>query len=393
MTTARRGFDTVVVGGGLLGWSTAYQLVRRGQRIAVIDRADNGYATQAGAGIVAPGASLAAPEPFYPLAQHSVQAYDRLALHLAEDDVPDCGYDRPGMLFIARDDAEWERLQEAMRRMTARKAAGMGNLGALSFIDDAEAHRRFPPLMTIAGAIDVPDAARVNGRTLRDALRTASERRGATVINGDAAVQRTGDTVQIFIDDEPLTAESVVLASGAWSAALAEVCGFALPVYPQRGQILHFDLPRAETGNWPIIEWFGSHYMLTFPGGRVVTGATREHDSGYDVRMTAGGVAEVLNMALAIAPGLASSTLAEIRVGLRPFSPDSLPVLGRAPEFRNLFICTGHGPSGLTLGPGSGELIAALVAGESPALDLRPFDPARYQAGTGQRNASADTIR
>lgn len=370
--------EIVVVGGGLLGWSAAYRLTKRGRGVTVVDRADPGYATAAGAGIIAPGTSLAAPAAFYPIGKLSVDYYDRLIPELAEDGETGTGYAKVGMLFLARDEAEWERLPEAFQRMSQRRAEGMGNLGKLEMVDNATAKALFPPVADVAGAIHIPEAARVNGRSLRDALRSAAIKHGAGEITGSAALSREGERVSVTVDGTTVTPEAVVIAGGAWSPALAEAIGFSLPIYPQRGQIIHLDLPDTDTSRWPILEWFGSHYILTFPTNRVVAGATREHDSGYDVRMTAGGVREVLDVALSVAPGLATATLAEVRIGLRPFSPDGLPVLGRAPGLANAFLCTGHGPSGLQLGPLSGALVAALINGEEPAIDLTPFRPERY---------------
>jgi D-amino-acid dehydrogenase len=323
-----------------------------------------------------------------------VDYYETLIAQLAEDGAPDTGYAKPGMLFVARDEAELRRLPEALRRMQSRRAEGIGNLGELAMNDIAEAKQRFPPLGSIAGAIFIPGAGRVNGRSLRDALRDAAVRKGAVAVEADARLTRHGDQIAVEANGERSTPEAVVIAGGAWSGALIEAIGFSLPIYPQRGQIAHLDVPDVHTSGWPILEWFGSHYILTFPPNRVVVGATREHDSGFDVRMTAGGVHEVLSVALGIAPGLASATLAEVRVGLRPFSPDGLPVLGRAPGLRNGWLCTGHGPSGLTLGPVSGAIVAALIGDQQPELDLAPFDAARYAApgymeGLTAGNASA----
>lgn len=373
------GTDVVVIGGGLLGWAAGYRLAKRGRRVAVVDRADPGYATGAGAGIIAPGTSLAASPAFYALGKLAVEEYDRLIPDLAADGAPDTGYGRVGMLFVARDEAELARLPEAFRRMESRRAEGMGNIGALAWIDPAEAKARFPALMDVTAAIHVPDAARVNGRSLRDALRHAATARGAQAIAADAVVDRSGDRAAVTVEGETVTPEAIVIAGGAWSPALAAALALDLPIYPQRGQIVHFDLPGTDTSAWPILEWFGSHYMLAFPGSRVVCGATREHDSGYDPRLTAAGVREVLDVALGIAPGLAQATLAEVRVGLRPFSPDGLPVLGRAPGLANVYLCTGHGPSGLQLGPVSGAIVAELIDGEAPPLPLAPYAPERYQ--------------
>ena len=370
--------EIVVIGGGLLGWAAGYHLARSGRAVAVVDRADNGYATGAGAGIIAPGTSLASSPDFYTLGKLAVEEYDELIPALAESGAPDTGYGKVGMLFVARDDAEWERLPEAFRRMEERRAAGMGNLGELAFIDPAETKARFPAVADVVGAIHVPEAARVNGRSLRDSLRHAALGLGAQAVTASAEIGRNGDRATVTIEGTTVSPEAIVIAGGAWSPALTEAIGFSLPIYPQRGQILHFDLSWADTSTWPILEWFGSHYMLAFPEHRVVCGATREHDSGFDVRMTAGGVKEVLDIALAIAPGLAPATLAEIRIGLRPFSPDGLPVLGRAPGLENVYLCTGHGPSGLQLGPVSGALTAQLINGEELPLSLAPYRAERY---------------
>jgi D-amino-acid dehydrogenase len=371
--------EIVVIGGGLLGWSAAYRLAKSGRRVTVVDRSDHGYATAAGAGIIAPGTSLAAQPEFYVLGKLSVDYYNSLIPELAEDGETGTDYASVGMLFLARDEAEAQRLPEAFRRMSERREQGIGNLGELTYVDNATAKELFPPVADVVKAIYVPEAARVNGRYLRDALRSAAANHGAVSITGSAMVERHGETVSVSVDGTSVTPEAVVIAGGAWSASLAEVMGFALPLYPQRGQIIHFDLLDAETSRWPILEWFGSHYILTFPTNRVVAGATREHDSGYDVRVTAGGVQEVLDIALSVAPGLESATIAEIRIGLRPFSPDGLPVLGRAPGLSNVWLCTGHGPSGLTLGPVSGALVAGLINGQEPAIDLTPFGVERYQ--------------
>ena len=133
-----------------------------------------------------------------------------------------------------------------------------------------------------------------------------------------------------------------------------------------------------ETLSWPIIEGYHTHYILTFGPNRVVCGATREHDSGYELRLTAGGQYEVLSQALRVAPGLANGTIAEWRIGLRPFSRDQLPILGTVPGFDNLYLCTGHGPSGLTLGPYSGSAIAQLIVGETPEVDLSAYSVTRF---------------
>jgi D-amino-acid dehydrogenase len=372
--------DTIVIGGGLLGWSAAYPLVSAGQRVALVDRADEGHATQAGAGIIAPGMNVRDAETGYELRKASIAYYARLVEQLTEDGEPDTGYERVGALFIARSAEEAETLPALAEDMIRRRDDGLGNVGDVTLLDPDAARALFPPLGDIYGAIHASDACRVNGRTLRDAIRSASQRKGCQLLIGQAELESAGETlIEVRVGTTLIQGASLIIAAGAWSSSLAAKLGFELPIFPQRGQIVHLDMPDAYTGDWPIIVGYYDQYLLTFRPNRVVAGATRESDSGYEVRLTAGGVKSVLDEALAVAPGLAHGTIAEIRIGLRPFSPDRLPVLGPAPGYPNIFLCTGHGPSGLQLGPFSGALVAGLVLGELPSIDITPFSAERFQ--------------
>jgi D-amino-acid dehydrogenase len=374
--------DTIVIGGGLLGWSTAYPLVKAGQRVALVDRMDEGHATQAGAGIIAPGMNVSDSEAAYELRKAAIAYYDELVAALTADGEADTGYEKVGALFIARSEAEAELLPALAEDMIRRREDGLGNVGEVQLLDQAGARALFPPLGDIFGAIHAADACRVNGRTLRDALRSASQRNGCELIVGEAELVSASETlVEVKVGTTLLEGTQLIIAGGAWSGYLAEKLGFALPIFPQRGQIIHLDMPDAYTGDWPIIVGYYDQYLLTFRPNRVVCGATRESDSGYDVRLTAAGVKSVLDEALAVAPGLGHATIAEMRVGLRPFSPDKLPVLGAAPGYDNVFLCTGHGPSGLQLGPFSGRLVAGLAMGEAPGIDITPFLADRFQPG------------
>ncbi|GEO27915.1 hypothetical protein AAC03nite_37000 [Alicyclobacillus acidoterrestris] len=118
--------------------------------------------------------------------------------------------------------------------------------------------------------------------------------------------------------------------------------------------------------------------MLTFPDNRVVVGATREDNSGFDTEVTVGGVQEVIQQALRIAPGLAKGKVHEVRVGLRPATPDHLPVLGPVPGITGLYLATGHGANGLTAGAYSGVAVADSVMGRLVTIDLSPFSVTRF---------------
>jgi D-amino-acid dehydrogenase len=371
--------EIIVIGGGIVGGAAAYELAAAGVGVTLIDRADDGQATAAGAGILSPGTGTLGAGPLRPLAAAALAFYPGLLARLAGDGESDTGHAICGGLFVATSEEEADRLPAHLAAIEERRASGMANIGAVTLLDGAAARALFPPLADIPGAIHLGAIGRVNGRLLRDALHRAATKRGATIVHGSAEiVSGGGRATGVRADGRTIAADAVIVAGGAWTAALGAALGVGLPLYPQRGQILHLDVPGTTTSDWPVILGFGSQYLLAFPERRVVAGATREHDSGYDYRMTAGGVHEVLSEALRVAPGLATATLAEIRIGLRPTSPDGLPILGRVPGYDNIFVATGHGPSGLQLGPHSGATVARMAQGQAAGIDLSAFAAERF---------------
>jgi D-amino-acid dehydrogenase len=311
---------------------------------------------------------------FFTLAKPAVGYYPELLAALDDVDAGPTGYGVVGKVFLAENEDEAVRLEDVASLFVSRSEDGMPNMGNVQFIGPTDARDLFPPLRDTPRALFISGAARVDGGLLRDALVVAARHHGADIRNGDARpVPERARIVGVELDGERLEADQVVLAAGAWSNQIFDALGFSLPVAPQRGQIVHIRMPGQDTSRWPILAWFGHQYIVAFGPDRVVAGATRETGSGFDVRMTPGGLQEVLNTALRIAPGLADGTLSEVRVGLRPLSDDGLPFIGHAPGHDNVVISTGHGASGLQLGPYSGKVAADLVMGTSPMVDLTPF--------------------
>lgn len=371
----------VVVGGGVVGCGAAYAFARRGVGVTLVDRADDGQATAAGAGIVAPGTVVSASPGWYPLAFGGAACYPELLASLAEDGIADTGYTVTGGLFIAGDDAERERLAGVYRLLQERAGDGVPNLGKVSLADEAVVRELCPALAPGITGIHMSGVGRVNGRLLRDALSQATQRLGGRLLRTSAqvAMQKGRAKGVVTGDGEEIGADAVILATGAWPDAWACLPGQAVAVRPQRGQILHLDLPGSGTANWPVIEGFTDPYLLGFPPHRVVAGATREDGTGFDHRVTAAGQHWLLDRTLARAPGLAEATVAGTRVGFRPVTPDGLPVLGRAPEPDNVWFATGTAAEGLTMGPYLGALAARLVCGEPLPLDGTPYEPTRFR--------------
>jgi D-amino-acid dehydrogenase len=252
-------------------------------------------------------------------------------------------------------------------------------MGDVQVVTGPAVQRLFPPLRPRMPALYIPGAARVDGRKLRDALVRAACRKGATIRTGDAAlVCRAGRAAGVLAGRELVEADAVVAATGAWTPSFVEPAGAVVRVTPQRGQIVHLSLGSVDTRHWPVVLPVGSgHYLLSFEGSRVVVGATREPGSGFDHRVTAAGLSEVLAEALTVAPGLGSATYLETRVGFRPAAPGDRPLLGPVPGVAGLIVATGLGAEGLTMGPHAGGIAARAALGLDPGLDLAPFDPLR----------------
>jgi D-amino-acid dehydrogenase len=372
--------DVIVVGGGVVGATAAYLCAREGLRTLLLDRADEGRATDAGAGIISPGTSPR-HEALFELGLRASAYYPTLLQQLEEDGAGETGYARCGDLRVAATEDEVVSFRALLARLEQRRARhGRPALGEIREIAPEEARALFPPLARPLRALHDPTAARVDGRLLNQALLRAATRRGVEVLRRGAERLLTegGRIGGVAAGPEVHRAGRVLIAAGAWSAAFAGQLRVPLPVAPQRGQIVHLRMPHSPTADWPVVHGFHDHYIVSWGSGRVVAGATRETGSGFDPRVTAGGVHTVLAEALRVAPGLAGADFLEVRVGLRPMSVDGLPVLGPVPGVTGAYLATGHGPSGLTLGPYSARLVADLLAGRAPGLDLGPFGVARF---------------
>ena len=371
--------EAIVVGGGIVGSATAYHLARAGVDVALFDRADEGRATDAGAGILSPATSSNADsEPWFRFAVDAVDYYEELDADLRAAGVGETGYAVPGLLQVAVDDAEARAFDEALAVIRDRQER-MGEPEEIVELDPETARERCPVVGEPTRALWNPNGARVDGRVFSAALREAGERAGLTVREADVTGLRveSGTARGVVADGERVDAEAVVVAGGAWSTEFADDLGYEIPVEPMRGQILHLDTDR-DTAGWPVVTGTRSLYAVPWSSGRVAVGATYEEGSGYVPHSTVEGVHDVLGDALEVFPGLADAAVGEIRVGLRPGSADGLPVCGPVPGVEGAYLATGHGPTGLQAGPYSGRQVARLVRGEPVETGMGAFSPARF---------------
>jgi len=377
-------YDAIVIGGGVVGASIAYHLVSAGARTLLLDRADPGRATAAGAGILTAETNGRASDAWMDFAVAAVDYYPSLVAQLHAEQAGETGYAICGQIEVAVDEDEVAPFDQARDWMLAQqRRRGSPAQEDLHEIGAEDARALFPPLAPIRRALYYRNAARVDGRLLTEALRRAALARSLVVrpASVDRLVVEAGAVVGVIAEGDTYAAASVAIAGGAWSPRFAEQLGVQIPVEPSRGQIIHLGLPGTDTRDWPLITAFHGHYIVAWPDSRVVVGATRELGTGFDARTTAAGVHEVLGEALRVAPGLRGAEVREIRVGLRPYSTvDGLPVLGSVPGLRNVYLATGHGAGGLHLGPYSGKLVAELMLGQPIEADLSMFEVSRFSS-------------
>ncbi|MCM3782496.1 FAD-binding oxidoreductase [Neobacillus mesonae] len=362
----------IVVGAGILGASTAYELAKRGAEVLIVDRKDKGQATDAAAGIICPWLSQRRNQTWYRLAKGGASYYPRLIQELKNEGETETGYAQVGVLSIHTDSDKIEKMQE---RAVKRKADAP-EIGDITLKNEAETQELFPLLNEGYQSVHISGGARVDGRALRDALIRSAERNGAVYINGDAVLEFEGSRVTgVRVDSNRYFADEVIVCAGAWANSLLLPLGIHLNVTYQKAQIMHLEAADVQdTGTWPVVMPPTDQYLLSFDHQKMVIGATHENDiEGYDTRVTAGGMQEILNKGLELAPGLVNSTFQEIRVGFRPFTPGFLPVMGAVPGWEGLITANGLGASGLTMGPYIGSQLAKLALGLELDIDLQDY--------------------
>jgi D-amino-acid dehydrogenase len=314
---------------------------------------------------------------FYRLYVEGARYYTELVPALAEHGETELGYRRVGALVVSSDADELRAFDQLLQR----RRLDTPEMGETAVLSPRNARMLFPPLREDLAGLHVANGARIDGRLMAAGLLGAAQRLGARVVRAHAELLADGNRMRgVKAGGDLIEGDSIVVTAGAWAAALMQPLGIALPIEPQRGQIVHLRLPEANTQDWPVVLPPGSHYLLAFDDSRVVVGATRESGLGFDYRVTAAGQAEVLSEALHVAPGLASATIVETRVGFRPVGLGIRPMLGALPGIDRVLVGNGLGAAGLTIGPFAGRVLAEVALGHPPPIDLDPFVPMQRAA-------------
>lgn len=367
---AMRSTEVLVVGGGIVGAAVAERLARERIPCVLVERGSVGAeASWAAAGLLVPVHPWRYPEALLRLDDESLRLWEPLAAQLLDATGIDLEFRRTGLLALIESDDD---AAEAERRVAWKRARGE-RVERL----DAAAARREEPLLApdVRGAIFLPDVAQIRNHRAAPALAAAAVRSGARVLEHTAVLsllEEGGRIVGARTDAGPIHARTVVLCAGAWTTSLLPAGHVppALRVVPCRGQMML--LPGAP-GALRHMVLGGGDYLVPRRDGRVLAGSTVEW-AGFDRSVTPAGLASIGAAVARLAPALAAAPVERTWAGLRPDTPDHLPVLGEVRP--GLLAATGHHRSGIMLAPVTAEIVLGLVRGDT-ARDLAPFAPWR----------------
>jgi glycine oxidase len=366
-------FDVAIVGGGIIGGSIAFQLAAEKLKVVILDRQQPGEeASRAAAGMLSPGPDSPEALPLVPLGIESLRLFPRFISEVEEVSGLSSGFVQEGTLqiFFGQDaESECEKMAHEYRHL---------GLGFETIpLDEARKLEKFlSPEAHAAGL--VPDEANVDPRLFTVAVLEAAHRCGVEIRRDCTVteVARNGDRCNgVVAGGERIAAKFVVVAAGAYSGGIDWLARYA-PTRPVRGQMLalrsaHLKLRRvlrSEKG-----------YLVPRGDGRIVAGSTLE-DAGFNKHVTPLGIRKIIDVALNLVPELGSAQVLETWAGLRPGTPDNLPILGPT-DIDGLLIATGHYRNGILLAPVTAKLLKQWILSEKVSMDTAAFSPSRFSGG------------
>ena len=369
-----RSSDIIVIGAGIIGCAVAYELARRGASVQVIDDRQPGMgATQASAGMLAPFTEAKDRNTvFLDLAVRSLDLYDEFVARVTQTSKMSVGYQRTGTIDVASTDERMAALRDVATRLQSRGVP-------LTLLDAAAARVAEPHLgHSVAGALFIGAHGYVQASELTRALVAAAQHHGAQFVEGSRAsgVTKRGADLVVETGRESLTAGAVVVTAGSWAGQIDVVGGARVPVRPVRGQLLHLAWQGAPLQR---VTWGDHCYMVPWDDGTLLLGATQE-EVGFDERTTVDGVRQLMNAACELVPDAAKASLMSARVGLRPGTPDTMPIIGWSQAAPNLMYATGHFRNGVLLSPLTAQLVADAMLSNNIDPALAAIGPLRFGA-------------
>ncbi|MFS2291966.1 MAG: glycine oxidase ThiO [Actinomadura sp.] len=370
--------EIVIIGAGVVGLATAWRAAAGGAAVTLVDPDPGGGASSVAAGMLTPVSEVTyGEEPLLRLGLASRDRYGAFVAELEEATGLETGYRTDGILQVAFDSDDLRHLDELRRFQES--------LGIAAEALTGRECRRLEPMLApgVRGGLLAPDDGSIDPRRLTAALLTAAEKAGARLVRRRAAGLLVEDDAAAGVrldDGTAVRGDRVLLAAGAWSGGLEGLPpGAVPPVRPVKGQVIRLRTPVPFLGRATRGLVKGSPvYLVPREDGEIVLGATQE-EMGFDTRVTAGGLWELLRDARELLPGITELEFAEVSAGLRPGSPDNAPVMGPS-GLPGLVLGTGHFRNGVLLTPVSADILSAMLLDRPVPAVAGPFTPDRFPA-------------
>jgi glycine oxidase len=372
-------YDAVVAGGGIIGAAIALELASAGLKVAAFDAQEPGReASWASAGMISPAPESSEMNSLLPISLASVELYPDFIRRVEEISGQRVGYRKDGALDALFDEPEQGEVAEilALHRSAGLRAEAL----------NGEEARRIEPALSreVRAAIHRPDEASLDNRLFTNATLEAARREGVEIFAGNAAksLWKEGAACRgLQLATERVEARWTVIAAGCFSARIEGAAVYA-PVTPAKGQMAAL---RCAAVNLQKDLWSSHMYLVPRNDGRIIAGATVEYE-GFDRSVTAAGLQKILTGAIALVPALENARVEETWAGLRPDSPDHLPIIGPT-DLDGLLIATGHFRSGILLTPITARLIREWITTRKVSEDWNLFSPRRFQEARHTRSA------
>jgi glycine oxidase len=359
--------DVLIIGGGVIGLSLAWDLAKHGRSVRVIDQSEPGReASWAGAGILPPAVLHPAHHPSEQLRGLACQLHPEWAAELKSLTGIDTGYRRCGALHLARTPGEAAALA-AWAELSREEGI---DVERLSGADLCEIEPAIGP--SLVAAFLLPGEAQLRNPRHLKALAAACQRMGVKITPNVAASEFAlqGDELAgVPTSAGLLQAKNYCFTAGSWTGQMLKRLGILVGILPIRGQMVLFYCQKPPIAR--IINE-GSRYLVPRDDGRVLAGSTEE-EVGFDKRTTEEAIGDITDFARSLVPALRDAPIERTWAGLRPGSFDGLPYLGPLPGLKNAFVAAGHFRTGLYLSPATAVVMSHLIRGEEPSVDLAPF--------------------
>src|SRR5699024_5094133 len=359
-----------IIGAGILGAATAYELAKRGAAVTIVESEAAGRATSASAGIICPWISKRRNMDWYQLAACGARYYETLIPDLEALGEKETGYKKVGALRLHED---IEKLKE-LETLALKRRNNSPEIGEISILSPQETKNRFPLLEEKYSSLYISGAARVDGRQLRSSLIRGAMKNGAAWLSGEATLEHENNVIKgVEVDGEKLESDLVIATNGAWMNQLLHPFSLDLRFHVQKGEVLHMQTDQLDTSDLPVVNPPNTQYLLSFPDSKIVAGATHETAKTLTPVLSTTGMHFLLDQGLQMAPGLKEASIVETRIGFRPFTYNHLPVFGPVPSLSGLMIANGLGASGLTTGPYIAKQLAHLALDEETDIEVSPY--------------------